>query len=133
MSPLVIVDRDARSVTTLLPDRGAVTAVPRYDTESFARAASLGYGDGRDAVWRMTEAHDRLHTLIALTLGRRCSSALLIAATGQRDDVLAAEADAEERLVLLIARLLNEGVEPCERDAGITVRVREQASGNAPG
>lgn len=111
---MITIDEESRTVTTTFPDGTSVVARPVYDDESVARAASLGYVD-EDPVWEMTRDHDPLHVLVAdaMTDGRGCSASLFLASYPELvTDAIRKRASREERVVLLIQRLMNEGVEP---------------------
>ena len=123
MSARVVVDEEARTVTTTFDDGSQVVAAPNHRPEDYARVLSLGYPDATEyELWNMTRDHDRLHTLLAEAQGYPVSLALWFAAHPDEemraaDRVMAA---LEERTVLLMQRLLNEGLESVwsEREAG---------------
>ena len=126
MPARVVIDEERRCVTTTFDDGSEVVAVPNYDAESYARARSLGYqprAQKRSAVlWDLTRDHDRLHTLLAEAQGYPVSLALWFAAH-PGEEMRAADrvmTSLEERTVLLIQRLLNEGLEVvwAERENG---------------
>jgi hypothetical protein len=108
-----MVDEVSRKVATFFADGTALVAEPpKIDTPEFqeaeARARSLGYdGWATDAVWKMTLDHDLLHMLLAQAEGLPHSPTLYAVAKGEPVD--AGVADLEERRVLFIQRLLNEG------------------------
>lgn len=119
----VVVDPDTQTVTTTFADGSQLVAAAVHDDESGARAAALGYPVWiglEQAVWEMTRDHDRLHTLLAEAQGHPASIALWYAAHPEQemraaDKLMAA---IEERTVLLIQRLLNEGLEPVWAERG---------------
>lgn len=101
-------------VRTILPDGAEVVAAPTADAESVARARALGYaGSDTEAVWEMTRAHDPLHTLLAEALGYRESAVMRYAAEGlsPSSSMMREVMDREERIVLLMQRLLTEGLD----------------------
>jgi hypothetical protein len=108
----IVIDEQYRTVTTTLPDGAVIVAAPNMDEESISRARSLGYTDpdDMDAVWQMTKDHERLHHLLAEAEGLQCSIALWYAAhpDSPMDEHDRGRADREERVVLLIQRLLNQ-------------------------
>lgn len=110
-------------VRTILSNGAEVIATPTVDVESVARARALGYaGSDTEAVWEMTRAHDPLHTLLAEALGYRESAVMRYAAEGlsPSSSMMREVMDREERIVLLMQRLLNEGLDALllEREAG---------------
>jgi hypothetical protein len=124
--PILLINEVDRVVTTIFEDGATLHAAPNTDTESIARARALGYRIHQmdpkgwaDSVWRMTKDHERLHHLVAEAQGRDHSAALWIAAhpdylptlNAPSAALARAEADREERIVLLIQRLLNQGLD----------------------
>lgn len=125
--PVILVNELERVVTTIFADGTELHAAPNHDKESWARAHALGYPwqsmgalpmDPNaawlaDTMWQMTKDHERLHHLVADALGREHSTALWHAAHPEQTmtPTAQAQADAEERIVLLIQRLLNQGLE----------------------
>jgi hypothetical protein len=109
----VNVDYSLREVTTTFADGRTLVAQADHDGASRARADALGYGTDNDATWRMSLDHERLHALLAQAEGHEHSVALWYAAhPDQRmapiDRILA---DREERVVLLMQRLLNTSID----------------------
>jgi hypothetical protein len=114
--PTIHVNETDRIVTTIFEDGATLHAAPNEDEESMARANALGYTDGRwvpDAIWAMTKDHERLHHLVAEALGDDHSIALWYAAhpDEQMSEAEQHQANNEERIVLLIQRLLNQGLD----------------------
>ena len=97
-----------RWVVTRFGDGSELHAHSCYDDDSLARAAALGYGNGHEAVDRMTREHDLAHARVAEALGLPHSPMLHATANGQAFD--AGEADREERLALLLQRVSNQGL-----------------------
>lgn len=93
-------------ITTFPTGRHAVAATTDEDyDEQFRIACGLGYeGD----VERMNREHDVLHTLIAEAMGKPYSPTLHALAHG---DPSPPDADVEERIAFLVARLLNVGLD----------------------
>lgn len=85
---------------TTLPDGQVVYATPSHDSESVARAHSLGYGGD---VVAMTLDHDRLHALLCDALGLPESQSLRDSANGERTEA----GQVEEEMVLAAQRLVN--------------------------
>ena len=90
-------------VRTTLPDGSPVHAVPGESPEDMARAASLGYGEGTQAVLAMTYDHDRIHALLAHAFGLPESPALRQTLQGTQSEL----AGAEEAMVLAAQRWIN--------------------------
>ena len=115
MATSVVIDEEAQTVTTTFDDGAQLVARPSLDAESVARAQALGYrGSPAEVTWAMTRDHDVLHTILAEAKGHVGSVALWTAAH-PREPVtsrMRQNADAEERTVLLMQRLLNVGVAP---------------------
>jgi hypothetical protein len=103
----VEVDETAKTVTTHFDDGTKVVAAPVYDEESEARALDLGYR-GADPVWQMTRDHDRVHSLLARARGLPFSPTLWAVAHGQP---VPATANEEERIVFLVVRAANLGID----------------------
>lgn len=104
------IDDDARLVETIFDDGKRIAGGPNLDEESIARARSLGYvGSDEDVVWQMTRHHDLLHHLVAEAEGHPWSLVLHSVAHGYEQD--SAVMDREERVVFLLQRLLNVGLE----------------------
>ncbi len=103
---VVVIDETHRTVTTTFADGHQLIAVPNYTEEDVARANALGY-DGEDPVWAMTRHHDLIHSLLAEARGEPWSGALHGAATGSG----CAGGNDEERIVFLIQRMLNVGLD----------------------
>lgn len=102
------IDDESRLVTSRWPDGTELIAAPQDDEESRARATALGYED----VWAMTREHDLLHHVVATSLGQPASEHLYRVATGANfaeHPAWVIAGDAEERMVLLLQRVLNEG------------------------
>ena len=143
MSARVVVDEDARTVTTTFDDGSRVIAAPQVRDEDLARATALGYcrvpyfmdtfeQEDAEAVWSMTRDHDRLHTLLAEAQGYPVSLALWFAAHPDEemraaDRVMAA---LEERTVLLVQRLLQLGLDElwAERESAQRANDGERAA-----
>lgn len=105
----VDIDEVAQRVTTTLPDGRRLVAEPIYDEECGQRALSLGYGsEGANAIWEMTREHDLAHCLLAHALGQDRPRVLDAVAGGR--PISAADADLEERVVLLLQRVSNVGL-----------------------
>ena len=114
------VNEEERYVRTTFGDGLEIVARPVADEESIARAYSLGYLTimpahvlvVQEALWQMCRDHDRLHTLLAEAEGKKYSVALRYAALGHKPpSMVQAEIDREERIVLLMQRLMNVGVD----------------------
>lgn len=102
----VVVGHD--SVRTCYDDGAEVYACPAGTEEQDAIATALGYGTGPEALAAMTRDHDTLHTLLAVTRGWPISPTLDgVAHHCPTDPKVANE---EERLVMLVQRLLNVGL-----------------------
>jgi 23S rRNA A2030 N6-methylase RlmJ len=118
--PVILINEADRIVTTIFEDGATLHAIPNIDDESWARAIALGYATRDDAsalcidpLWRMTKDHERLHHLVAEALDRQPSVALWYAAhpAAQPTAFESKLIDEEERIVLLIQRLLNQGLD----------------------
>jgi uncharacterized protein (UPF0548 family) len=113
----VTVDDTARRVTSRWDDGVTLDATPNYDRRSIDRAQELGYGRAgtwreaarADAVWEMTADHDLLHHVLADAAGETQGSVhLRRVATGvEMDEAAQIEGRREERLVMLLHRILN--------------------------
>jgi hypothetical protein len=105
------IDDDARRAQTIFKDGSRLAAAPVMDAENIARARALGYKDGSDAdaVWAMTRHHDLVHTLMAEAEGWPWSPTLHAVANGY--SLPPGTSQREERLVFLIQRLLNVGID----------------------
>lgn len=116
MKTTIHVNEEHQIVTTTLPDGHTVFAAPVDTKEERARADALGY-TGSDKLWRMTRDHDRLHVLLAEAEGKKVSDALWLVAHPASGSVARRfAADREERVVLLIQRLLNVGIDAALKD-----------------
>lgn len=93
-------------VVSRWPDGLEVHAHPDGSTEQIHIARALGYGHDTN---RMNAEHDLLHQLVAHARGWPYSKTLRGVAEGQYVD--RSISDDEERIVMLIARLLNVGLE----------------------
>lgn len=93
-------------VHTRFDDGAEVHAHPDGSSEQTHIARALGYGDD---INRMNAEHDLLHTLVADARGWSHSKTLLGVAHGQYAP--REISDDEERIVMLIARLLNVGLD----------------------
>ena len=106
----VEIDDDARRSETVFDDGSRLPAAPVMDSENIARARALGYrGSDEEAVWEMTRHHDLVHTLIAEAEGWPFSPTLHAVANGY--ELPPGTSVREERLVFLVQRLLNVGLE----------------------
>jgi hypothetical protein len=104
------IDDDARRAETIFNDGSRVAAAPVMDDENVARARALGYeGSDADAVWAMTRHHDLVHTLMAEAEGWPWSPTLHAVANGY--SLPPGTSQREERLVFLVQRLLNVGLD----------------------
>jgi hypothetical protein len=104
------IDDDARRAETIFEDGSRLAAAPVLDAENIARARALGYeGSDEDAVWAMTRHHDLVHTVIAEAEGWPYSPTLHAVANGY--PLPPGTSQREERLVFLIQRLLNVGLD----------------------
>ena len=119
--PVIVIDEINRVVTTTFEDGAVLHAKPNTDEESKARAVSLGYNKQGDhnyirvsaGLWAMTKDHERLHHMLAEARNVEISMALYYAAHPAETpspDQQAFMHD-EERIVLLIQRLLNHGLD----------------------
>lgn len=95
---------------TRYPDRSSVHAHPGSTPEDHARAHVLGYPD----LAGMTRDHDLLHTLIAQARGHAHSPTLW--GVAHQQPAPAPVVDDEERLVLLVQRLCQVGIDAVLRD-----------------
>src|SRR5215213_8661158 len=110
------IDDDARRAETIFSDGTRVAAAPVMDDENIARARALGYsGTDDEAVWSMTRHHDLVHTLLAEAEGFPFSLTLHAVANGY--ELPPGTAIREERIVFLIQRLLNQGLETVLSDS----------------
>jgi hypothetical protein len=105
-------------VVTTWPDGTAVHAHPdvgELREQQIATAKALGYDRSHITDARMQAAlivdHEVLHSLVADALGRTSSVALHSQATDTWNDERRRLADEEERICMLIARLLNVGID----------------------
>jgi hypothetical protein len=106
----VIIDPEGRTVSTLFEDGAEVLTCPNLDHESIARARSLGYRGSEEAVvWAMTADHDLVRTLVAEPQGHPWSATLHAVAHGYA--LTSGMVEQEERLVLLVQRLANVGLD----------------------
>ena len=104
------IDDDSRRARTIFDDGSELTAAPVMDEENIARARALGYeGSDDEAVWAMTRHHDLVHTLLAEAEGYPYSLTLHAVANGY--DMPPGTSQREERIVFLIQRLLNSGLD----------------------
>lgn len=100
-------------VVTTWPDGTALHAHPavgELGDQQVATAAALGYA-GLGAQAAMVVDHELLHSLVADALGRPSSVALHSQATDSWTDERRRLADEEERIVMLVARLMNVGLD----------------------
>jgi hypothetical protein len=113
----VEIDDDERRAETIFEDGSRLPAAPIMDAENVARARALGYeGSDEDAVWAMTRHHDLVHTVIAEAEGWPYSPTLHAVANGYT--LPPGTSQREERLVFLVQRLLNVGLEEVLADSG---------------
>ena len=104
------IDDERRRAKTVFDDGSELVAAPVMDPENISRARSLGYcGSDEDAVWKMTRHHDLVHTLLAEAEGFEFSLTLHAVANGY--ELPPGMSQREERIVFLIQRLLNEGID----------------------
>lgn len=104
------IDDEARQVETIFDDGKNVVGTPNQDDESIARARSLGYeGSDAEVVWRMTRHHDLVHHLVAEAEGQPWSVVMHAVANGY--EIPPGVGEREERLVFLVQRLLNVGLD----------------------
>lgn len=104
------IDDDLRRAETIFDDGSRVPAAPVMDDENIARARALGYtGSDDEAVWAMTRHHDLVHTVIAEAEGWPYSPTLHAVANGY--ELPPGTSQREERLVFLVQRLMNVGLE----------------------
>ena len=104
------IDDARRRARTVFDDGSQLVAAPVMDEENIARARTLGYrGSDEEAVWSMTRHHDLVHTLLAEAEGFPFSLTLHAVANGY--ELPPGTSQREERIVFLIQRLLNEGLE----------------------
>ena len=109
------IDDERRRAKTLFDDGSHLVAAPVMNDENIARARSLGYeGPPEEAVWAMTRHHDLVHTLLAEAEGFEFSLTLHSVANGY--ELPPGMAQREERIVFLIQRLLNVGIEEVLQD-----------------
>jgi hypothetical protein len=111
------IDDEKRRAETIFEDGSRLPAAPILDAENVARARALGYaGSDEDAVWAMTRHHDLVHTVIAEAEGWPYSPTLHAVANGYT--LPPGTSQREERLVFLVQRLLNVGLEEVLADGG---------------
>jgi hypothetical protein len=111
-----VIDDEARRAETIFDDGSRLPAAPVMDAENIARARALGYtGSDEDAVWAMTRHHDLVHTVIAEAEGWPYSPTLHAVANGYA--LPPGTSQREERLVFLIQRLLNVGLDEVLADS----------------
>jgi hypothetical protein len=104
------IDDETRRAETIFGDGSRLAAAPVMDPENIARARALGYeGSDEDAVWEMTRHHDLVHTVIAEAEGWPFSPTLHAVANGY--ELPPGTSQREERLVFLVQRLLNVGLD----------------------
>jgi hypothetical protein len=109
------IDDERQRATTVFDDGSELVAAPVMDDENIARARTLGYsGSDAEAVWRMTRHHDLVHTLLAEAEGFPFSLTLHAVANGY--ELPPGMSQREERIVFLIQRLLNVGLDEVLRD-----------------
>ena len=112
----VTIDDTARRVTTVFDTGGRVLAAPVPGVEHVARARALGYqGSDPEVLWAMCRDHDLLHTVLAVNEGYPWSATLH--AVGHRYQLPPGLAEAEERRVFVVQRMLNEGLAAVARPA----------------
>ena len=110
------IDDENKRARTVFDDGSELVAAPVMDSENIARARVLGYtGTDEEAVWEMTRHHDLVHTLLAEAEGFPFSLTLHAVANGY--ELPPGTSQREERIVFLIQRLLNQGLEPVLRDS----------------
>jgi hypothetical protein len=115
------IDDEARRVETIFDDGEVVAGTPYHDEESIARARALGYaGTDEEVVWQMTRHHDLLHHLVAEAEGQPWSA--VMHAVAHDYDVPPGVGEREERIVFLLQRLLNVGLD------GVLAEARSIAS-----
>jgi hypothetical protein len=104
------IDDERRRAETIFADGSRLPAAPVMDAENIARARALGYsGSDDEAVWAMTRHHDLVHTVIAEAEGWPYSPTLHAVANGY--ELPPGASQREERLVFLVQRLMNVGLE----------------------
>lgn len=96
-------------VVTRFPDGAEVHAHPDGTELQTATARALGYGDDQAAVDRMNREHDLLHTVVADARGWPRSQTLWGVAHGKYAP--REVSDDEERIVMLVQRLLQVGLD----------------------
>jgi hypothetical protein len=112
----VEIDEDERRARTVWDDGSHLVAAPVMNDENVARARSLGYsGAPEEAVWAMTRHHDLVHSLLAEAEGFPFSLTLHAVANGY--GLPPGMAQREERIVFLIQRLMNVGLEEVLQDS----------------
>lgn len=110
------IDDENRRAETIFEDGSRLPAAPVMDSENVARARALGYsGSDEEAVWAMTRHHDLVHTVIAEAEGWPYSPTLHAVANGYQ--LPPGTSQREERLVFLIQRLLNVGLDDVLADS----------------
>src|SRR5215212_5962529 len=110
------IDDDKKRARTIFEDGSEVVAAPVMDDENIARARVLGYtGSGEEAVWETTRHHDLVHTMLAEAEGFPFSLTLHAVANGY--ELRPGTAIREERIVFLIQRLLNQGLDTVLADS----------------
>jgi hypothetical protein len=106
----VEIDDETQRAVTKFDDGSELAAAPVLDEENIARARALGYsGSDEEAVWSMTRHHDLVHSLLAEAEGFPHSLTLHSVANGY--DLPPGVPEREERIVFLIQRLLNVGLD----------------------
>jgi len=120
---LILIDPDARRVTTRLED-GA-----ELEEESADRARSLPYRANEAAVWATTRDHERLHTVMAEAQGHWWSATLGAVAHEYR--LAPGVVEQEEHLALFDLQLQNVGLEHSGRDSDDDPDLESAISGPA--
>lgn len=104
------IDDEAQRVETIFGDGVTVAGTPNFDEESVSRARALGYeGSDDEVVWLMTRHHDLLHHVVAEAEGFPCS--VTLHAVGYGYSLPPGMMEREERLVFLMQRMLNVGLD----------------------
>jgi hypothetical protein len=110
------IDDERKRAETVFDDGSRLPAAPQMDSENIARARALGYeGSDEEAVWAMTRHHDLVHTVIAEAEGWPWSPTLHAVANGYT--LPPGTSQREERLVFLVQRLMNVGLDEVLADS----------------
>ena len=126
---LILIDPDARRVTTRFEDGAELVACPNLEEESADRARSLPYRANEAAVWATTRDHERLHTVMAEAQGHRWSATLGAVAHEYR--LAPGVVEQEEHLALFDLQLQNVGLEHSGRDSDDDPDLESAISGPA--